>query len=173
MPSIEILYRGEVFWNLQNYWCSEGTCNHQRVLTVMSWIRRDIKPLLQHNSGNNLIFVPWLRSVDMVYVDGSQESNTANEWTTWLMSVWNTGLSSNIPNEWNVLKRPKEVSGLCHKLTVFTLSNSNGAKWSCTPDNFTNVQKSNALQRQYTNRQFKRKCIQVSNASTMAASNRN
>ena len=37
-------------------------------LTVMSQIRRDIKPLLQHNSGNNLIFVPWLQSIDMVYV---------------------------------------------------------------------------------------------------------
>ena len=44
------------------------------------------------------------------------------------MSVWNTGSSSNIPNEWNVLKRPKEVSGLRHKLTAFTLSDSNGAK---------------------------------------------
>ena len=167
----------ELFWNLRNYWCSEGTHNHQRVLTMMSRIRRDIKPLLQHNSGNNLIFVPWLRSVDTVYVDGSQESNTfflaANEWTTWLMSVWNTGSSSNIPNERNVLKRPKEVSGLRHKLTAFTLSDSNGAKWSCTLDNFTNVLNSKALQRQYTNRHFKRKCIQVSNASTMVASNRN
>ena len=45
-------------------------------LTVMSRKRRDIKPLLQHNSGNNLIFVPWLQSIDTVYVDGSQESNT-------------------------------------------------------------------------------------------------
>ena len=60
-----------VFWNPWNYWCSEGTCNHQRVSTVMSQIRRDIKPLLQHNSRNNLRFVPWLWSVDTVYVDGS------------------------------------------------------------------------------------------------------
>ena len=66
----------KLFWNPRNYWCSEGTCNHQRVLTVMSRISRDIKPLLQHNSGNNLIFVPWLQSVDTVYEDGSQESNT-------------------------------------------------------------------------------------------------
>ena len=65
-----------LFWNPWNYWCLEGTCNHQRVLTVMSQRSRDIKPLLQHNSGNNLIFVPWLRSVDTVYVDGLQESNT-------------------------------------------------------------------------------------------------
>ena len=42
----------------------------------MSQISRDIKSLLQHNSGNNLIFVPWLQSVDTVYEDGSQESNT-------------------------------------------------------------------------------------------------
>ena len=35
--------------------------------------------------------------------------------------VLSTGSSSNIPNERNALKRPKEVSGLCHKLTVFTL----------------------------------------------------
>ena len=65
-----------LFWNPRNYWCSEGTRNHQRFLTMMSRISRDIKPLLQHNSRNNLIFVPWLRSVDTVYVDGSQESNT-------------------------------------------------------------------------------------------------
>ena len=65
-----------VFWNPWNYWCLECTRNHQRVLTVMSRIRRGIKPLLQHNSGNNLIFVPWLRSVEAVYVDSSQESNT-------------------------------------------------------------------------------------------------
>ena len=65
-----------LFWNPWNYWCLEGTHNHQRVLTMMSWISRDIKPLLQHNSGNNLIFVPWLRPVDTVYVDRSQESNT-------------------------------------------------------------------------------------------------
>ena len=113
-----------LFWNLWNYWCLEGTRNHQRVLTMMSWIRRDIKPLLQHNSGNNLIFVPWLQSVEAVYVDGSQESNTffsSRERTTWLRSVWNTGSSSNIPKEWNALKRLKEVSGLHHKLTAFTL----------------------------------------------------
>ena len=67
---------GFVFWNPWNYWCLECTCNHQRVLTVMSQMRRDTKPLLQHNSGNNLIFVPWLRSVEAVYVDGLQESNT-------------------------------------------------------------------------------------------------
>ena len=81
----------------------------------MSQIIRDIKPLLQHNSRNNLIFVPWLQSVEAVYVDGSQESNTflsSKEWTTRLRSVWNTGLSSNIPKEWNALKRLKEVSGL-------------------------------------------------------------
>ena len=60
----------KMFWNPWNYWCSEGTRNHQRVLTMMSQISRDIKPLLQHNSGNNLIFVPWLQSVDTVYVDG-------------------------------------------------------------------------------------------------------
>ena len=65
----------DLFWNPRNYWCSEGTRNHKRVLTVMSRISRDIKPLLQHNSGNNLIFLPWLRSVDTVYEDGSQESN--------------------------------------------------------------------------------------------------
>ena len=94
------------------------------IILLMSRIRRDIKPLLQHNSGNNLIFVPWLQSVEAVYEDGSQESNTffsSKERTTRLRSVWNTGLSSNIPNEQNALKRPKEVSGLCHKLTAFTL----------------------------------------------------
>ena len=58
-----------LFWNPWNYWCLECTRNHQTVLTVMSQIRRGIKPLLQHNSGNNLIFVPWLRSVEAVYVD--------------------------------------------------------------------------------------------------------
>ena len=91
---------------------------------MMSQIRRDIKPLLQHNSGNNIIFALWLRSVEVVYVDGLQESNmffSSKEWTTRLRSVWNTGLSSNIPKEWNTLKRLKEVSGLCHKLTAFTL----------------------------------------------------
>ena len=31
--------------------------------------------MLQHNSGNNLIFVPWLQSVEVVYVDGLQEGN--------------------------------------------------------------------------------------------------
>ena len=90
---------------------------------MMSRIRRDIKPLLQHNSGNNLIFIPWLQSVEAVYVDGSQESNTffsSKERTTQLRSVWNMGSSSNIPKEWNALKRLKEVSGLCHKLTAFT-----------------------------------------------------
>ena len=59
-------------------------------LTVMSRIRRDIKPLLQHNSGNDLIFVPWLQSIEAVYVDGSQESNTflsSKEWMTRLRSV--------------------------------------------------------------------------------------
>ena len=59
-------------------------------LTVMSQIRRDIKPLLQHNSGNNLIFVPWLQSIEAVYVDSSQESNmflSSKEWMTQLRSV--------------------------------------------------------------------------------------
>ena len=73
-------------------------------LTVMSWIRRDIKPLLQHNSGNNLIFVPWLQSIDTVYVDGSQESNTffsSKEWTTQLRSVWYTVTEHH--SEWCVL----------------------------------------------------------------------
>ena len=60
--------RWEPVLDPRNYWCSEGTRNHQRVLTVMSRISRDIKPLLQHNSGNNLMFLPWLRSVDTVYV---------------------------------------------------------------------------------------------------------
>ena len=63
-------------------------------LTMMSRIRRGIKPLLQHNSGNNLIFVPWLQSIEAVYVDGSQESNTffsSKEWMTQLRSVWYTG----------------------------------------------------------------------------------
>ena len=63
-------------------------------LTMMSQIGRDIKPLLQHNSGNNLIFVPWLQSIEAVYVDGSQESNTflsSKEWMTRLRSVRYTG----------------------------------------------------------------------------------
>ena len=63
-------------------------------LTVMSRIRRDIKPLLQHNSRNNLIFVPWLQSIDTVYVDSSQESYmffSSKEWTTQLRSVWYMG----------------------------------------------------------------------------------
>ena len=66
MYPTRILYKFQLgldlFWNPRKYWCSEGTHNHQRVLTMMSQISRDIKPLLQHNSGNNLIFVPWLQS---------------------------------------------------------------------------------------------------------------
>ena len=86
--------------------------------------KKRYQTLLQHNSGNNLIFVPWLQSIEVVYVDGLQESNTflsSKERTTQLRSVWNMGLSSNNPKEWNALKRSKEVSGLRHKLTVFTL----------------------------------------------------
>ena len=123
-----------VFWNPWNYWCLECTRNHQRVLTVMSRIRRDIKPLLQHNSGNNLIFAPWLQSVEAVYVDSSQESNmsfSSKERTTRLRSVWNMGSSSNIPKEWNALKRSKEVSGLLQQTNCIHSPVINGAKWSC------------------------------------------
>ena len=52
----------------------------------------------------------------------------ANEWTTLLKSVRFTGFakSSDIPNEGNALKRSKEVSGLCHKLTGSLCSDSMG-----------------------------------------------
>ena len=48
--SFSVIASHYLFWNPWNYWCLEGTHNHQRVLTMMSRIRRDIKPLLQHNS---------------------------------------------------------------------------------------------------------------------------
>ena len=35
-----------LFWNPWNYWCLECTYNHQRVLTMMSQIRRGIKPFV-------------------------------------------------------------------------------------------------------------------------------
>ena len=104
-------------------------------LTVMSWKRRDIKPLLQPNSGNNLIFVPWLQSIDTVYVDGSQESNaflSSKERTTRQGSVCYMGSEFKYSYARNVLKRSKEVSGLCHKLMCSLCSDSKGAKCSCT-----------------------------------------
>ena len=109
-------------------------------LTVMSRKRRDIKPLLQHNSGNNLIFVPWLQSIDTVFVDGSQESNvflSSKERTTRQGSVCYMGSEFKYSYARNALKRSKEVSGLCHKLTCSLCSDSKGAKCSRMPDNFT------------------------------------
>ena len=109
-------------------------------LTVMSQKRRDIKPLLQHNSRNNLIFVPWLQSIDTVYVDGSQESNvflSSKERTTRQGSVCYMGSEFKYSYARNALKRSKEVSGLCHKLTCSLCSDSKGAKCSRMPDNFT------------------------------------
>ena len=44
-------------------------------LTVRRRWQKRYQTLLQHNSINNLIFVPWLQSVEAVYVDGSQEGN--------------------------------------------------------------------------------------------------
>ena len=58
-----------------NYWCSDVTCNHQKSNHNIKKQEEISKPLLQHNSRNNLIFVPWLQSVEAVYVDGSQEGN--------------------------------------------------------------------------------------------------
>ena len=95
-------------------------------LTMMSRKRRDIKPLLQHNSRNN-IFVPWLQSIDTVYVDDSQESNaflSSKERTTCQGSVCYMGSEFKYSYARNALKRLKEVSGLCHKLTCSLCSNS-------------------------------------------------
>ena len=106
----------------------------------MSQKRRDIKPLLQHNSGNNLIFVPWLQSIDMVYVDGLQESNaflSSKERMTRQGSVCYMGSEFKYSYARNALKRSKEVSGLCHKLTCSLCSDSRGAKCSRTQGDFT------------------------------------
>ena len=44
-PTFTLLWPSEIeelFWNPWNYWCSECTRNHQRVFTMMSWMRRGI-----------------------------------------------------------------------------------------------------------------------------------